>query len=39
MMFGAFETGQAQVYGPDVGKAKQAANRVFSIIDWPSKKA
>lgn len=36
MMFGAQASGQAQSFGPDVGKAKTAAAKIFGIIDTPS---
>ena len=36
MMFGALESGQAQQFGPDMGKAKSAAQKIFSILDQPS---
>jgi hypothetical protein len=36
MMFGAMSAGQSQQFGPDVGKAKQAACTIFSIMDVPS---
>ena len=37
MQFGAFAAGQAQQYGPDLGKAKKAAIKIFSYIDLQSK--
>jgi hypothetical protein len=37
MMFGAFAAGQANQFGPDMGKAKKAAIRVFSYIDSGTK--
>jgi len=37
LMFGAFAAGQANQYGPDVGKAKKAAVKIFGYIDKPSK--
>lgn len=37
MMFGAFAAGQANQFGPDMGKAKKAGLTVFSYIDIPSK--
>lgn len=37
MMFGSFAAGQANQYGPDMGKAKKAGVTVFSFIDLPSK--
>ncbi len=36
IMFGAQASGQAQSFGPDLGKAKTAAAKVFGIIDTPS---
>lgn len=36
MMFGATQAGQAQQFGPDVGKATAAAKRIFSMMDQPS---
>jgi len=37
LLFGAFTAGQAMQFGPDMVKAKQAALKVYSIIDRPSK--
>jgi ATP-binding cassette, subfamily B (MDR/TAP), member 1 len=37
MMFGSFAAGQANQYGPDMGKAKKAGLTVFTFIDIPSK--
>jgi len=37
IMFGAFAAGQAQMFGPDMGKGKQAATKVFTYIDMPSR--
>ena len=37
MMFGSFAAGQANQYGPDMGKAKKAGLAVFTFIDIPSK--
>ena len=37
MMFGAMAAGQAQQFGPDLGKAKTAAAKIFGIMDLPSK--
>ena len=37
MMFGSFAAGQANQYGPDMGKAKKAGLSVFTYIDLPSK--
>jgi len=36
IMFGAMQAGNAVAFGPDMGKAKAAANRIFKIIDYPS---
>jgi len=36
IMFGALQAGNAAALGPDMGKAKAAAERVFKIIDYPS---
>ena len=36
-MFGAMAAGQAQQFGPDLGKAKTAAAKIFGIMDLPSK--
>lgn len=36
MMFGAMAAGQAQQFGPDMGKAKSAATKIFGIMDQPS---
>jgi hypothetical protein len=36
MMFGAMAAGQAQQFGPDLGKAKTAAAKIFGIMDIPS---
>eukprot|EP00347_Sterkiella_histriomuscorum_P022139 403331544 len=36
MMMGAMASGQAQQFGPDLGKAKQAAAKIFGIVDVPS---
>jgi ATP-binding cassette subfamily B (MDR/TAP) protein 1 len=36
MMTGAMASGNAQQFGPDVGKATQAALNIFGIIDIPS---
>jgi hypothetical protein len=32
MMYSAFQSGQAQQFGPDIGKAKSAASRIFTYI-------
>jgi ATP-binding cassette subfamily B (MDR/TAP) protein 1 len=34
---GAFAAGQANQYGPDMGKAKKAGSTIFGYIDIPSK--
>lgn len=36
IMFGAMQAGTAAAFGPDMGKAKSAAERIFKIIDYPS---
>jgi len=36
IMFGAFTAGQASQFGPDVAKAKQAGQKIFSIMEIPS---
>ncbi len=36
MFFGAYAAGQASTFGPDVGKATQAAVKIFKITDLPS---
>lgn len=36
MMFGAFSTGNANAFGPDVNKAKKAAEKICKIILTPS---
>jgi hypothetical protein len=36
MMFGAQASGQASSFGPDLGKAKTAAGKIFGIIDTPT---
>jgi hypothetical protein len=36
MMFGAFATGQASAFGPDVNKAKTAAEKIFKITETSS---
>jgi len=35
-MFGAFATGQASSFGPDVNKAKTAAEKIFKITETSS---
>ena len=35
-MFGAMAAGQAQQFGPDIGKAKTSAAKIFGITDIPS---
>ena len=37
IMFGAMNAGTAASYGPDMGKAKSAALRIFNIMEYPSK--
>jgi hypothetical protein len=37
MMFAAVTAGNAQAFGPDLGKAKNAAEKIFGIIDQKSK--
>lgn len=37
MMFGAFQAGQSQQFGPDLGKAKAAASSIFTYIDTKSR--
>ena len=37
LMFGSFTAGQAMQFGPDIAKAKQAAMKIYAIIDRPSK--
>jgi ATP-binding cassette subfamily B (MDR/TAP) protein 1 len=37
MMFGSFAAGQANQYGPDMGKAKKAGLTIFTYIDVPSR--
>ena len=36
-MFGAFTAANASALGPDIGKAKKAAVKIFSIIERPTK--
>lgn len=36
IMFGASHAGTAQAFGPDIGRASGAADRVFKIVDYPS---
>lgn len=36
IMFGASHSGTAQAFGPDIGKASQAADRIFTIVEAPS---
>jgi hypothetical protein len=36
MFFGAFGAGQATTFGPDIGKATQAAIKIFKITDTPT---
>ena len=37
IMFASLEIGQSQQFGPDIGKARAAARKIFSILDYPSK--
>lgn len=37
IMFGASHAGTAQSFGPDIGKARGAADKIFKIIEYPSK--
>ena len=37
IMFGASQAGMAQAFGPDMAKATTAAERVFGIIETPSR--
>ena len=37
MMFGSFAAGQANQYGPDMGKAKKSGLTIFTYIDVPSR--
>jgi hypothetical protein len=36
IMFGATQAGSAASYGPDMGKANAAAEKIFKIIEYPS---
>jgi len=36
MFFGAYAAGQASTFGPDIGKATEAAAKIFRITDIPS---
>lgn len=36
IMFGASHAGTATAFGPDIGKAGTAADRIFTIIEYPS---
>ena len=36
IMFAAIQTGQAQQFGPDIGRAKGAASKIFAILDSQS---
>lgn len=36
MFFGAYAAGQATTFGPDIGKAINAATKIFKITDLPS---
>lgn len=37
MMFGAMGSAQGQQFGPDIGKAKAAANKIYGMVDYPTK--
>ena len=37
IIFGAFTAAQTAAIGPDVGKAKRAGNKIFTMIRIPSK--
>jgi ATP-binding cassette, subfamily B (MDR/TAP), member 1 len=37
MMFGAFAAGQANQFGPDMGKARRAGLKIFGFIELPTK--
>lgn len=37
IFFGANHAGMAMSLGPDIGKAALAAEKIFKIIDYPSK--
>jgi len=36
IMFGASQAGSAAAFGPDMGKAMAAANRIFGIVEVES---
>ena len=36
MIFGAFSTGNANAFGPDVSKAKTAAEKIFAVTETVS---
>jgi ATP-binding cassette subfamily B (MDR/TAP) protein 1 len=36
-MFAASQAGMAQAFGPDLGKAQGAAEKIWRIIEYPSK--
>jgi hypothetical protein len=36
MIFGAFSTGNANAFGPDVSKAKTAAEKIFAVTETAS---
>jgi ABC-type multidrug transport system fused ATPase/permease subunit len=36
IMFGAMHMGEAAAFGPDMGKAQAAADKIFKIMDYPS---
>lgn len=37
MMFGAMGSAQGQQFGPDMGKGKAAATKIFTMVDTPTK--
>lgn len=36
IMFGASQAGSAASYGPEMGKATAASEKIFKIIEYPS---
>lgn len=36
MIFGSFSSGNANAFGPDVNRAKLAAEKIFKITETPS---
>lgn len=36
MLFGAVAAGQANIFGTDLGKAKEAAKSIFFLVDTPT---